>query len=100
MKRNAILGLGMLLLAVTAYADDEILLLKAIGKEPPNNAEGLPRPKPGMSRENVSKVFGPPEHASKPVGKPPIYRWEYAKYIVYFENDRVINTVIKKPNKR
>lgn len=77
---------------------EEILLLKAITEEPPNSLEGIPRPKPGMTRDNVKSVFGVPEKATEPVGNPPIYRWEYPGFIVYFEGPNVINTVIKKPN--
>ena len=81
-----------------AYAEEEeILLLKAISEEPPNTLEGLPRPKPGMTRENVTKVFGKPKKTGEPVGRPPIVKWYYENYVVYFEGDFVINTVMKKP---
>lgn len=79
-----------------AYCD--ILLLEGIDKEPPNTLDGLPRPKTGMTAKHVLDVFGKPDNLTKPIGKPPISRWEYANFFVFFESDHVINTVMKKSN--
>ena len=87
----------ILQLPLVAGAED-VLLLKAITEEPPNTTAGLPRPTPGMSRESVKSVFGDPDETTRPVGNPPIYRWVYPDYVVFFEGDFVINTVLKKPN--
>lgn len=55
----------------------------------------LDRPKTGMKADAVEKKFGAPLNKSTPVGKPPISRWEYPYYNVYFESDRVLHTVMK-----
>lgn len=98
MSSRIIFLLAILLLAFNSEAKDEILLLKAITEEPPNTTEGIPRPNPGMLKDNVMTVFGEPDEESRPVGNPPIYKWVYPGYVVFFEGDRVINTVVKKPN--
>jgi hypothetical protein len=43
---------------------------------------------------NVREQFGQPGTEVPAVGQPPITRWYYAQYTVYFEFDRVITSVI------
>jgi hypothetical protein len=52
-------------------------------------------PQAGQSKFQVRKRFGSPGQIEGPVGQPPITRWYYADFIVYFEQDRVIHTVVK-----
>lgn len=54
------------------------------------------RPARGMTQDRVEAEFGTPESRIAPVGDPPISRWEYAGFIVYFEYDRVIHAVAKR----
>jgi hypothetical protein len=51
-------------------------------------------PGPGMTMEQVATKFGTPVNKVPAVGKPPISRWEYQGFIVYFESDRVIHSVV------
>ena len=51
-------------------------------------------PTRGMSMEQVSTKFGTPVTKVPAVGKPPISRWEYPGFIVYFEADHVIHSVV------
>lgn len=51
------------------------------------------KPTRGMSTRSVKKKFGQPEKILSAIGKPPISRWIYKDFIVYFENSRVIHTV-------
>lgn len=46
-----------------------------------------------MRMSKVKRVFGAPEKTWPAVGKPPITRWQYPKYVVYFEYNRVITSV-------
>ncbi len=48
----------------------------------------------GMTMEQVSTKFGAPVSKTPAVGKPPISRWEYPGFVVYFENDHVIHSVV------
>jgi hypothetical protein len=43
--------------------------------------------------KTVEKEFGAPATKHPTVGKPPITRWDYANFSVFFEGDRVIDTV-------
>ena len=54
------------------------------------------RPTRGMTAERVESEFGTPSSRIAPVGDPPISRWEYPGYVVYFEYDRVIHAVDKR----
>lgn len=50
-------------------------------------------PKRGMSKAAVKKMFGEPTKQVGPTGKPPISRWVYPEFTVYFESGWVIHTV-------
>jgi len=52
-------------------------------------------PARGMSMEKVEAAFGEPASRVPAVGQPPITRWEYPGFVVYFENRTVLHTVIK-----
>jgi len=54
------------------------------------------RPSSGMTADSVESTFGAPEAKVAPVGDPPITRWEYKDFVVFFEYDRVIHTVVKR----
>jgi len=51
-------------------------------------------PARGMSMEQVAAKFGEPATKVPAVGKPPISRWEYPGFIVYFEHEHVIHAVV------
>ena len=51
------------------------------------------RPARGMSMEKVEATFGTPSNRGQAVGEPPITRWEYPGFVVYFEHHLVIHTV-------
>lgn len=51
------------------------------------------RPERGMSAEQVERRFGPPLKKVPAVGDPPIGRWEYPGYTVYFEGRYVLHAV-------
>jgi hypothetical protein len=91
-------ALGAAVYAAPATA--ETLLIEAIAEEPANVAGGLPRPTNGMRMDQVEQRFGAPKERSAPVGtpgsihQPPITQWSYDDFTVYFENDRVITSVL------
>lgn len=58
---------------------------------PSDTFRGLP-PR-GVDMTEVEKVMGPPREMIPPVGDPPITRWVYDEYTVYFEFDRMIHAV-------
>jgi len=54
------------------------------------------RPTRGMTAARVEQKFGIPEAREAAVGDPPISRWEYKDFVVFFEYDRVIHAVVKR----
>lgn len=50
----------------------------------------------GQTMAEVEGIFGAPQTRSAAVGAPPITRWDYEHWSVYFEFDRVLFTVLNK----
>ena len=84
--------LCLYLLVPAVWADT--LLIEAIEGIPPNTADGLPRPRLGMSMAAVESRFGAPELEIPAVGEPPITRWFYDRFTVYFEQESVLRAVV------
>lgn len=87
--------LTALLLASASYADT--LLLDGI--EIDRQTVEM-RPKPGMSMTAVESTYGSPAQRHSAVGgnaaqHPPITRWDYPSFSVYFEHDKVIHAVAR-----
>jgi len=51
-------------------------------------------PARGVTKERVRADLGEPANRIPPVGDPPISSWVYDEFIVYFEHDRVLHSVI------
>ena len=54
----------------------------------------MERPVKGMTDKDVVAKFGEPLSWSEAVGTPPISKWVYPEYTVYFEANYVIHTVM------
>ena len=52
------------------------------------------RPARGISMDRVEAQFGPPTMRQAAVGDPPIERWDYPGFVVYFEYQYVIHAVV------
>ncbi len=50
----------------------------------------------GMTQASVESRYGSPVSVTPAVGEPPITRWEYQNFVVFFEYDRVIHAVVKR----
>ena len=81
----AILGL----LAGTAQAETI-----ANGEQVMVRESDIARPARGMTMHAVEAKFGAPQQRHPAVGQPPISRWDYHGFTVFFENDRVIHAVV------
>ena len=79
---------GLLIVAPLATADSLILDGIDIAR-----TSGHLRPVRGTSMENVQATYGTPTSQQAAVGDPPIARWNYAGFVVYFEYDLVIHAV-------
>lgn len=74
-----------------AIADELIIPVGAQGA----SKASLERPANGISKQSVADRFGEPLSKTAAVGEPPISSWEYDQYIVYFEFDKVLHSVLK-----
>lgn len=83
-------GISLTLSSVSA----DTLLIDAISEAPPNDPTGLPRPVNGQTMDMVHARFGAPIEELEPVGNPPINRWIYDGFTVYFERNRVISSAV------
>ena len=90
MFASALLAFSVLPLPASA----DVLLIDAIAEAAPNSTEGLPRPTRSMKMSTVKEKFGAPKQEHPTVGEPPITRWDYAGYSVYFEHELVLTTVV------
>lgn len=89
MRKTTALLLSVL--ALSSYAD---IVQIPIGQQNPELAT-LQRPQRGQSIDYVLQTFGDPVSKQSARGEPPITRWEYPGFVVYFEHQHVIHSVIK-----
>jgi hypothetical protein len=85
----------LILAAPLAHADT--LLIDGIDVD---KQSAQSRPKPGMSMTSVESTYGTPAQRHAAVGgavaqHPPITRWDYPSFSVYFEHDKVIHAVAR-----
>ncbi|MGH8398196.1 MAG: hypothetical protein ACRETA_08135, partial [Gammaproteobacteria bacterium] len=68
---------------------------------PAETNPGISMPTRGMSMANVEHIFGAPQEKIPAVPDPgtklhpPIARWVYPDYVVYFEYNYVVHSVLK-----
>jgi hypothetical protein len=66
------------------------------GTDSASRFEQAGKPTRGMTQARVEANFGAPQSRVSPVGDPPITRWEYSNFVVFFEYDKVIHSVTKR----
>ena len=92
MKTTAILTAGALaatlMLASPLQAD--VLVMEGIA-----DAQARDLPDNGLTQSQVEQRWGAPETRHPAVGQPPIVRWDYADYSVYFDRGRVLTSVMR-----
>jgi len=94
MKTLSTLILAMSLSLTVCAVSSDTLLIDAISKAPANSASGLLRPDNGESMDMVHARFGNPIEELSAIGNPPITRWVYNGFTVYFEYDRVVSSAV------
>jgi hypothetical protein len=70
-------------MAETIVVDDQVQVRET----------SVEKPKRGITMTQVEAKFGAPVTKHDAVGQPPITRWDYAGFSVFFEHDRVIDAV-------
>lgn len=51
-------------------------------------------PPRGTTKAQARARLGDPVRIHGAIGQPPIARWDYANYVLYFENNRLLDVVI------
>jgi hypothetical protein len=85
---SALIAAGCLCLGV-AHAET----LQRGGTDNAARFEKSGKPSRGMTQSGVETKFGSPNAKKAAVGDPPISRWEYGDFVVFFEYDKVIHAV-------
>jgi hypothetical protein len=85
--------LTLIALALTATASADTLLLEGISIDA---STAQMRPSRGMSMESVEARYGAPSNRVAAIGEPPISRWEYPGFIVYFEYQHVVHAAVRR----
>ncbi|GAB4302208.1 MAG: hypothetical protein Kow0096_23570 [Thiohalomonadaceae bacterium] len=95
MRPSHIRLIAILLAAGSAAAHGDVVQMPAAAPEDSAAMQPAPMELPvrGMSMQQVETRFGAPQEKLPAVGKPPITRWIYPDYTVYFEHQYVIHSV-------
>lgn len=72
-------------------AQADVLLIEEV-----RQSDRMELPQNGLSKADVEARFGAPQDKHAAVGDPPITRWDYEGWSVYFEYDTVLFTVLDK----
>ena len=89
MRRISFFLLLSLGLACSGGAVGDTLLVESA-----QSGSSVVRPAQGMVMEQVLQQYGEPQQRLGPVGEPPISHWVYGDFIVYFEHQHVIHSVL------
>ncbi len=91
MKIRAVLSLLCATLMAGAALAETVVVDGKVTVEP----SSIARPSRGMRMTAVQRQFGEPTTRHPTVGQPPITRWDYPGFSVFFERDRVIDAVVR-----
>lgn len=89
--RSSLVKSVFLALVVTAGNAGADTLKIPLGQQGGQQIKKLPAR--GESQTSVLHRYGEPVKRHASVGQPPITRWDYAEFSVYFEHSHVINSV-------
>jgi hypothetical protein len=82
------------ILLLTALATATPALAETLSTDTGNPVAAGDRPNRGSTMATVQGRFGEPTNRHATVGEPPITRWDYPQFSVYFEPDRVLHSVL------
>lgn len=88
--------LAAALVALIGFVPCGTLLADVLLIEEVRQADRMDLPGNGINQADVRARFGQPLTAHPAVGDPPITRWDYDGWSVYFEYDLVLFTVLHK----
>jgi hypothetical protein len=86
---RTLVSLLILLLTGSGPAIADVLLVDSI-----QSAPQIKVPQNGLSMSQIRQQYGSPVAELPAVGDPPISRWEYDGFSVFFENDLALHSVV------
>ena len=93
MRLSTLCSLFCLGFASTALSAQENSAQPTTLRTPTSTAVSTSLPARGLSMAAVEQHFGTPVRKQAAIGDPPISRWIYPGYVVYFEYTHVIQAV-------
>ncbi len=87
--RTPLIAAGLMMILAGPVCAETLDIVPATANPPGN------RPDRGMTMERVEAKFGAPTARRPAVGDPPISRWEYPGFVVFFEKSKVIHAVAR-----
>ena len=88
---SALLATGIGLVPAGSLEADVLLI------EEVRQSERMELPANGLTQAEVRAAYGEPASTQGPVGDPPITRWDYSDFSVFFEHDKVVHSVVHRP---
>ena len=85
-------GMGATLASGLASADEVTLPAAA----EPAATVPVSTPNRGITMNKVESEYGSPSERHAAIGSPPITRWDYPGFSVFFERDHVIHSVVSR----
>ena len=86
------LGLALTLLLASTATNAQTIQIP-VGQQA-QDKQSIARPRAGMKQDQVRNTFGNPVEWTNPVGEPPISKWIYQDFIVVFEYDQVLHSLL------
>ena len=86
--KQGLIGAALLLFSCFTFAD--VLLIEEV-----RAIRNMDLPENGYTKTDIESRYGAPAQKHPQVGDPPITRWDYDRFSVYFEYDLVITSVLK-----
>jgi hypothetical protein len=78
-----------ILLLMAGLASADVLIIDEV-----RQVERMDLPKNGHTMAEIESAYGAPRQRHDAVGEPPITRWDYDTYSVYFEHNLVLYSVL------
>ena len=94
MQTRTLVALTFALVSSLSFASSALAETIVVDDQVQVRDTGVDRPKRGVTMTQVEAKFGAPVTKHDAVGSPPITRWDYSGFSVFFEHDRVIDSVV------
>lgn len=94
MSQPRLISAAILVLFTALSVQAEVISIADPDYDVPNTPAGVERPSQGMSMQQVEQRFGVAQEERSPVGDPPITRWLYEDFTVFFEYDKVVHATV------